>query len=328
MFGVSGLSPRKLKTWKIWVRRAALAAGLAVLTGLVGLATAGCGSGGTGSESESGTTSSGGTLFIGGIPDQDFAFLEKRFNSLADYLEDETGISIRYIPTTSYAALVTAFENGDVQLGWFGALTGVQARNTVPGAAAIAQRNIDGEFDSVFIAHTSVLADGAAPTDLTDLRGLTFTFGSESSTSGHLMPRAALLEAGIDPEESFSDSPNYSGSHSKTLELVRNGSFQAGALSGAVWDQSLATDNMGTRLVTRIGPYFNYHWVAHPDLDADFGAGTRSRITAALLELIDKPEGAEILELFNDPQGGFIPTQNSNYAAIEAVAETLGLLGE
>ena len=37
-------------------------------------------------------------------------------------------------------------------LAWFGGLTGVQARNVVPEAEAIAQRPMDKEFHSVFIA--------------------------------------------------------------------------------------------------------------------------------------------------------------------------------
>ena len=56
--------------------------------------------------------------------------------------------------------MVRAFEVGDVQVAWMGGLTGVQARNRVPGATAIAQRDIDADFHSVFIA-TTIL--GTAP---------------------------------------------------------------------------------------------------------------------------------------------------------------------
>lgn len=68
------------------------------------------------------------TLAIGGIPDQDVALLEERFGGLAEYLSAELDPPVRYQPATDYAAVVTAFANGDVQLGWFGGLTGVQAR--------------------------------------------------------------------------------------------------------------------------------------------------------------------------------------------------------
>ena len=136
------------------------------------------------------------TLFIGGIPDQDVSTLERQFNLLADYLSEETGLDVQYRPSTDYAAIVTACARGDVQLGWFGGLTGVQARERSAEARAIAQRPRDAEFHSVFIVRAE-LADEIG--ELGDLAGLTFTFGSESSTSGHLMPRFFMPAAGVDP---------------------------------------------------------------------------------------------------------------------------------
>jgi phosphonate transport system substrate-binding protein len=76
-------------------------------------------------------------------------------------------------------------------------LTGVQARLQVPGAEAIAQRDVDEKFHSVFITNTS---SGLTPfKNITDLKqqGHTFTFGSESSTSGRLMPQYFLQQAGL-----------------------------------------------------------------------------------------------------------------------------------
>ena len=50
---------------------------------------------------------------------------------------------MRYVPVTDYTASVVSFQRGDLQLVFFGGLTGVQARSTVPGAIPIAQRDID-----------------------------------------------------------------------------------------------------------------------------------------------------------------------------------------
>src|SRR3972149_1511017 len=132
------------------------------------------------------------TLVIGGIPDEEVSILETRFGGVARYLSRETGLDVKYQPSISYAALVTAFEHGDVGLAWFGGLTGVQARIAAPGAEAIAQRPRDREFRSVFI-----VGKGVSAASLAELRGRSFTFGSESSTSGHLMPRYFMVQAGI-----------------------------------------------------------------------------------------------------------------------------------
>ena len=264
------------------------------------------------------------TLVIGGIPDQELTLLEERFDGLADLLSEQVGIPVRYQPSTDYAALVTAFANGDVTLGWFGGLTGVQARLETPGARAVAQRPIDREFRSVFIAGTGVDADGPA-----DLAGTRFTFGSESSTSGHLMPRSFLGEAGIDPDTDFDGPPGYSGSHDKTFALVEAGAFEAGVLAESVWDRAVAEGDVDTarvREVSRSPAYVDYHWVASPEIDETYGEGTTDRLVDALLTLDEQgPEAERVLALFEDDS--FVAAKDEDYARIEQVARDLGLVG-
>jgi phosphonate transport system substrate-binding protein len=262
-------------------------------------------------------------LVIGGIPDQDVALLDERFGRLAEYLSQELGFPVRYQPMTDYAAVVTAFVNGDVMLGWFGGLTGVQARLETPGAEAVAQRPVDREFRSVFVVGSDLPAER-----LEDLAGKTFTFGSESSTSGHLMPRFFLGEAGIDPDDDLDGRPSYSGSHDKTWKLVEAGSFQAGALNAAVWDRAVEEGQVDTsrvREVARSSSYVDYHWVAHPRVDEVYGAGTKARIVEALLGMDEAgPEAQRILELFGDDS--FVAAENGDYRAVEQVARSLRLI--
>ena len=264
------------------------------------------------------------TLLIAGIPDQNATHLERQFDLLAKYLEEETGIEVRYVPSNDYAAIVSGFQRGDIQLAWFGGLTGVQARLAVPGAEAIAQRPSDAEFHSVFNVHSDVAAE-----TLAELRGLTFTFGSPSSTSGHLMPRFFLQQAGIDPDVDFEGVPGFSGSHDRTYALVESGAFQAGALNEAVWDQAVRDGDVDTTRVIellRTPPYFDYNFTIRPDVDARLGEGTHASIVQALLDLDPdaSPEAAELLALFQTT--GFIASSNQNYDAIEDVARAAGIL--
>ncbi len=261
-------------------------------------------------------------LYIGGIPDQDFAILEDRFNGLAEYLSEATGLDVRYLPSVDYAAVVTGFRNDDIQLAWYGGLTGVQARLAVPDAMAIAQRPRDAEFHSVFIARQNL-----GITSLEDLRGRSFTFGSESSTSGYLMPLHFLGEAGLGTRDL--SGINFSGSHDTTWKLVESGSFEAGALNAAVWDKRVAEGEVDLGKVEAFlvtPPYFDYHWVVRGDLDDTYGDGATESIATALLELGHGAESDE-LKILDAFQGeGFVPTDNSNYFAIEAVASELGII--
>ena len=259
-------------------------------------------------------------LYIGGIPDQEAATLNRRFGQVGDYLGEELGVKVEYVPSVSYAALVTAFEKGDVHLAWFGALTGVQARAVAPGAEAIAQRPRDAEFHSVLVARSDLDIEG-----LEDLKGKTFTFGSESSTSGHLMPRYFLLQAGIDPEEDFQNAPGFSGSHDKTWKLVESGTFQAGALGESIWESAVAGNRVDLSKVQAIyttPAYFNYNWTIKGDVDETFGDGFSGRVQAALLAM--DSEQREILDMFQTDR--FIESGNQNYRNIEEVARNLDII--
>jgi len=259
------------------------------------------------------------TLIIGGIPDQNTSTLTERFDELAKYIEEETSIKTKYVPSTDYAALVTGFSREEVHLGWFGGLTGVQARSSVEGSEAIAHRPRDAKFESVFIYNTNNEIES-----LDDLKDKSFTFGSESSTSGHLMPRFFLMEANLNPEETFSDVPNYSGSHDKTWKLVESGTYDAGALNIAVWESAVDEGKVDTdkvKVFYTTPTYFDYNW-SITDVDKTFGEGSKEKIQAALLSFGD--DNPEIMALFQDES--FVETNNANYQAILDVAKSLKII--
>ncbi len=159
------------------------------------------------------------------IPDQNSTELIQRFQPLTAYLSEKLEVPVEYVPARDYQASVEMFRNGDIMLAWFGGLTGVQARNAVPGAEAIAQGQADPQYYSYFIAHQSTGLERSEefPTALADL---TFSFGSESSTSGRLMPEYFIKQnTGKSPLEFFAQPFGFSGSHDKTCKLVESGQF-------------------------------------------------------------------------------------------------------
>ncbi|HLO12191.1 MAG TPA: putative selenate ABC transporter substrate-binding protein [Pseudoneobacillus sp.] len=256
---------------------------------------------------------------IGAIPDQNAADLNRSMEEMAKYLSEKTGFDVRFVPSVDYSALVTGFDRGEIQLAWFGGLTGVQARSLVPEAEAIAQRPRDQEFHSVFIKQK-----GLPINKLEDLKGKSFTFGSESSTSGHLMPRYYMQEAGVNPDSDLNGKPNYSGSHDTTYKLVESGAFQTGALNEAVWESAVKEGKVDVNKVEvfyKTPSYYDYHWVINK-VDDKYGEGTRDKVLEALLAMTSDQN--KILEIFQTDK--FIETKNENYAAIEDVAKKLGII--
>ncbi len=256
------------------------------------------------------------------IPDQDETQLKQRFQKVADYLQQELQTEVRFVPVKSYAATITAFRNNQVQLAWFGGLSGVKARELVPGSRAVAQGVEDPDFKSYFIAHQSTGLDSAEGLP-ESIRGLTFTFGSKGSTSGRLMPEYHLREQfGQSPDKVFSR-VGFSGNHSRTIALVESGAYQLGALNYKVWDAAVEAGKVDTskvKVVWETPTYPDYQWTLRGDLDAAYGEGFTDRVEQALLKMNDP----ELLSSF--PRQGFIPASNADFEPVRKVAKQIGLL--
>jgi phosphonate transport system substrate-binding protein len=285
------------------------------------LATAACG---RSSPVGGSPAASPGTLRIGAIPDQDPEVLQRQHGTVADAMSAALGLDVVYTPVTDYAAAVSLFRTGDLDLVWFGGLTGVQARLQAPGAQVIAQRDIDREFHSVFVVNGST---GLAPSaDLRPLAGLRFTYGSETSTSGRLMPAWFLQQAGVDPQ-GFPGGPGFSGSHDATIALVASGSYQAGVVNEQVWDARVQAGGVDPAVVeyARTPPYADYHWLLGPGVAERLGGDLAARLTGWFTGLsADDPDDAAVLDLFG--AGSFVPARASDYDRIEEIGRSLGLV--
>ena len=257
-------------------------------------------------------------LRITAIPDESPTELARKAAPLVKYLEGKLGMKVEFTPVTDYAAAVETLVNKKVDLAWFGGFTFVQA-NVRSGGRVIplVQREEDERFRSVFISSDPGI------TKLADLKGKDLSFGSQSSTSGHLMPRSFLLQAGVDPDKDLKRVA-YSGAHDATIAAVASGKVVAGALNISVWDKFVADKKVDTSKVHvffTTPPYFDYNWTVH----ADMPAALRDKLSAAFLALSrDSAEGKEVLDLQRATR--FVPTKAENYKGIETAARSAGLL--
>jgi phosphonate transport system substrate-binding protein len=262
---------------------------------------------------------SAGVLHVSAIPDEAPTELQRKFKPLGEYLKQETGMDVQFVPVTDYAAVVEGLATHKLDLAWLGGFTYVQARlRTGGGVVPIVQRAEDEKFTSRFIVPV-----GSTAKTLADLKGKTFAFGAPSSTSGSLMPRYYLLQAGIDPERDFK-SVAFSGAHDATLAFVASGRAEAGVLNASVMDKLVESHNPNAekvRVLAVTPPYFDYNWTVRPGLDP----ALTKKLTEAFLKLDPaKPAMKEIMDLQRASK--FIPTQNSNYDGIEAAARSAGLI--
>jgi phosphonate transport system substrate-binding protein len=253
------------------------------------------------------------------IPEEAATEQVRKFTPLATYLEKQLGMKVEFTPVSDYPAAVEALVNKKVDLVWFGGFTHVQANLRSGGKIVpLAQREEDTKFQSVFIAKT----DSGIKT-LNDMKGKQISFGSQSSTSGHLMPRSFLLQANINPEKDFKRIA-YSGAHDATIASVVSGKVDAAALDITVWKKFVGENKVDTKAVdvfyTTPG-YYNYNWSVH----ADMPAAQQAKVKAALIGLNPAvPDQAEILKLNRATR--YIETRPENYKGLEAAARSAGLL--
>ena len=262
------------------------------------------------------------TFTFTAIPDQDETKLKERFSLLANYLSKELNLDVKFVPVKSYSASIAAFRNNQVQLAWFGGLSGVKARLIVPNSVAIAQGVEDPNFHSFLIANSSTGLE-KSETIPAGIEGKTFTFGSKGSTSGRLMPEYFITEQ-------FKKSPNeifkkvgFSGNHSKTIALVQSGAYEVGAVNYKVWKRELKSgkiDPSKVKIIYQTPGYPDYNFTARGDLDKQFGVGFTAKLQAAILNIKDE----KILNAF--PRSGFIKATNEDFAPVLNTARKLGLV--
>jgi phosphonate transport system substrate-binding protein len=258
-------------------------------------------------------------LRISAIPDESPTELQRKFKPLGDYLAKETGMKVEFTPVTDYAAVVEALATKKIDMAWLGGFTYVQTKIRTNGTAnPIIQRAEDEKFTSVFI----VPADSPLKT-LSELKGKTIAFGSPSSTSGHLMPRYFLMQAGVNPDKDFKNIA-FSGAHDATVAFVASGKADVGALNASVWAKLNETNNpnaLKAKVLSTTPPYFDYNWTVRGDLDPV----TVKKITNAFLKLdANNPSYKELMDLQRASK--YVTTKSSNYDDIEKAARSAGLI--
>ena len=263
-------------------------------------------------------TAADNVLRVSAIPDEAPTELQRKFAPLGKYLEAQTGMKVQFTPVSDYAAVVESLATRKIDMAWLGGFTYVQAKIRTNGTAIpIVQREEDAKFTSKFIT-----ADPAIKA-LADLKGKTFAFGAPSSTSGSLMPRFFLQQAGLNPEKDFKNVA-FSGAHDATVAFVAAGKAEAGVLNTSVWDKLVEAKKVDTEKVhvfATTPTYFDYNWTVRGDLDPVI----IKKLTDAFLKLDPKnPEHAELMQLQRASK--FIPTKKENYDGIEKAAQSAGLL--
>jgi phosphonate transport system substrate-binding protein len=168
-----------------------------------------------------------GTIRFGVEPYDTAARLVPIYHKLGELIGSKLGCKVEVFVATSYNAEIEAMRNGKLEIGEFGPLGYVLARQVAKAEAVAAFGTADGKPDTYWAS--IVTYPGSGIKSLAAVKGHSFAFSDPASTSGHLFPAYGLRLAGLDPDKDIR--PIFAGSHTASFEALYNHKVDAGELN-------------------------------------------------------------------------------------------------
>lgn len=265
-------------------------------------------------------------LVFGGVPGEDQEKVSQRYGPFIDYLSDELDIPIEFFIGTDYSATIEAMRNGHVDIGAFGPFSYVIAESR-SGCEAFAVSLRSPDASPVYYSYIIARKDRGFE-ELTDLQDQTFAFVDPASTSGHLFPRATLIQALKITNEELDDyfsSTRFSGGHDASFLAVLNGDIDGAAVSSNQWRRGHDAfaehpeiDDLVILLESKPIPS------SPTALRRDLPESLKDSIKEAFYSAIDEPS---LQPWFEEHKrlGGYVATEDSNYDVIRETAQALNL---
>lgn len=261
------------------------------------------------------------TLRVGVVPSEDESGVSERMEQFTEQLGDALNLDTEVFMGTDYNAVIEAMRTGNIDIAFFGPFAYVLA-NERSGAEVFA---IGGksEDDITYTSAIIVPKDSTAKT-LSDLKGTDFLFVDPASTSGHIFPRAKVIEElGVtndEVEEQFK-SVSFSGSHDASILAIVNGQADGAAV---------ATDVMETMIDQGIVSEDDFTIIAQSDPIPRGPDAYRGDLPDDLKEAIQTFYYEYEDDKFFEERGinGFYPVNDEAFDVVRETAERLGMSPE
>ena len=240
-----------------------------------------------------------------------------RFEALAAVLEERLNVAAAFVPAQTRQEAVELFRDGEVQLGWFDAVAGLEARRGLPGARVIVRGVEDRDAHSYLIANRSLGLARAADFP-SALRGSRFVYGPARSTAGRVMAEVALRRETGEAPSDFFQAVESSASQAETLERVNAGTSDVGALGQLAYDAATPDQKDSTLVIWQTPGYPDYSLSVRPELDQLFRDGFTDDLATVLLALSGEACEAVLL------RSGLVAASNEQFAPVEEAMRSLG----
>ena len=164
-------------------------------------------------------------LKIGSVTVENQAATLTRYKPFADYMEKKLGVKVEVFTASDYAGIVQALSAGQIHLARLGGASYATGYIDSEGEIEPLVMNVEPNGGKGY--HSVLIVRSDSPyKSIADLKGKSLAWADANSTSGYLVPNAALRDAGIDPQKHFSRTV-FSGGHEQSVLGVLKGNFDS-----------------------------------------------------------------------------------------------------
>ncbi len=248
-------------------------------------------------------------LRFGVVPLELPSEMYRRFLPLVEYLTESIGERIELRVPLDFETAVREIGEGITKIAFMTPSTYIEAHQRY-GVKVILKALRNGR---PFHHSVIIVKDDSDIRVIKDLKGRTFAFGDELSTSSHIVPRAMLKENGIDGKDlKFY---TFLGHHDDIALAVLRGDFDAGCVRESTAEQF---KDKGLRIlaISEEIPEFN---ICINNLSEE----QEEILKDVILRLTSNENGLKILKSIDPSYTGFIEAQDADYGKIRLMMKSL-----
>lgn len=255
-------------------------------------------------------------LKMGIIPLEAPKVMYTQFTPLAEYLSKELGVEVKLVIGKDYQTIMDALGKNEVQFAYLTPTTypKCEKQNPDAGIKPLVRFLVEGKGSY----HSCIIIPSDSPiSDVSQLKGKSFAFGSEDSTSSHLMPRAMMAAAGINIDKDLTEY-KYLGSHTNAATAVKMKTFDAAGVKESVAEKFSQSGDAKILKTSQDIPEFPIC------INGKMDEAMIKKLQAAFLKLkTDNEDHKAVLTSINKKYTGCETTQSENYDVIRDMIKNL-----